>query len=29
VTMVHVAEPPPIDIDTPGDYDEFLKRQPR
>lgn len=26
VTMVDVAEPPPMDIDTPGDYDELLKR---
>jgi len=26
VTMVEVAEPPPMDIDTPGDYDELLKR---
>lgn len=26
VTMVDVAEPPPMDIDTPGDYDELLRR---
>jgi len=26
VTMVDVAEPPPMDIDTPSDYDELLKR---
>ena len=26
VTMVEVAEPPPMDIDTPGDYDELLRR---
>ena len=29
VTMVDVSEPPPMDIDTPGDYDELLKRQRR
>ena len=29
VTMVDVAEPPPMDIDTPSDYDELLKRQRR
>jgi molybdenum cofactor cytidylyltransferase len=27
VTMVDVAEPPPMDIDTPSDYDELLRRQ--
>ena len=27
VTMVDVAEPPPMDIDTPGDYEELLKRR--
>jgi molybdenum cofactor cytidylyltransferase len=27
VTMVDVAEPPPMDIDTPGDYDELLRRK--
>jgi molybdenum cofactor cytidylyltransferase len=26
VTMVEVPEPPPMDIDTPGDYDELLRR---
>lgn len=26
VTMVDVPEPPPMDIDTPGDYDELLRR---
>lgn len=26
VTMVDVAEPPPMDIDTPSDYDELLRR---
>ncbi len=26
VTMVEVAEPPPMDIDTPADYDELLRR---
>lgn len=26
VTMVDVTEPPPMDIDTPGDYDELLRR---
>jgi CTP:molybdopterin cytidylyltransferase MocA len=26
VTMVDVAEPPPMDIDTPADYDELLRR---
>jgi len=26
VMMVDVAEPPPMDIDTPGDYDELLRR---
>ncbi len=29
VTMVDVSEPPPMDIDTPSDYDELLKRQRR
>ena len=27
VLMVDVAEPPPMDIDTPSDYDELLRRQ--
>jgi molybdenum cofactor cytidylyltransferase len=27
VTMVEVAEPPPMDIDTPTDYEELLRRQ--
>jgi molybdenum cofactor cytidylyltransferase len=27
VTMVDVPEPPPMDIDTPGDYEELLKRR--
>ena len=27
VTMVDVPEPPPMDIDTPSDYDELLRRQ--
>ena len=26
VTMVDVSEPPPMDIDTPSDYDELLRR---
>lgn len=26
VTMVDVAEPPPMDVDTPSDYDELLRR---
>lgn len=26
VTMVDIAEPPPMDIDTPSDYDELLRR---
>jgi molybdenum cofactor cytidylyltransferase len=26
VTMVDVSEPPPMDIDTPADYDELLRR---
>jgi hypothetical protein len=24
--MVEVTEPPPMDIDTPADYDELLRR---
>jgi molybdenum cofactor cytidylyltransferase len=27
VTMLDVDEPPPMDIDTPGDYDELLRRK--
>ncbi|NUQ13005.1 MAG: NTP transferase domain-containing protein, partial [Gemmatimonadaceae bacterium] len=26
VTMVDLAEPPPMDIDTPTDYEELLRR---
>ncbi|HEX9565511.1 MAG TPA: NTP transferase domain-containing protein [Gemmatimonadaceae bacterium] len=26
VTMVDVSEPPPLDVDTPSDYDELLRR---
>jgi molybdenum cofactor cytidylyltransferase len=29
VTMVDVVEPPPMDIDTPSDYDELVRRLPR
>jgi CTP:molybdopterin cytidylyltransferase MocA len=29
VTMVEVTEPPPMDIDTPSDYDELLRRSGR
>jgi molybdenum cofactor cytidylyltransferase len=27
VTMVEVSEPPPLDVDTPADYDELLRRK--
>lgn len=27
VTMVDIAEPPPLDVDTPADYDELLRRR--
>lgn len=29
VTLVEVTEPPPMDIDTPSDYDELLRRSGR